>query len=394
MKHDTLHSLITGRTVFESASRLAVSGDRHLCTAGLILLQDALELIFLGLLREIGVDESKNLESKSFDELVGELKKAELSVPRSGTLKALNKQRVICKHYGQLAEPATVHGYLQTAESVLATVVPQVLGKSLQDVFLSDLLQDGEAKELLQSAARNLESESYLDALIDIRKALFLEIESDYAIHRWKDSDQANAGFGLLSVGISGSGLKAPYWTRNREWIEKNVSSPLEYIQIDYEKIRIDAMEWGIHTEELRNIRRLTPQVFREEKNAQWHMQFDLDFPPNLANAENASYCLDRVIDILLKKQQHSLAGRWPKRERPFDPPAIYIDSAVYSKASTDSEVVHIIDPEFRYTIYRVVSGFDPDEKYYYISGYKADSNNFMGGLYKAGYLKVQEDGD
>lgn len=390
MKQDTLHSLITGRTVYESAARLSMSGDRHLCTAGLILLQDALELIFLGLLREIGVDESKNLESKSFDELVGELKKADLTVPRSGTLKALNKQRVICKHYGQLAEPATVHGYLKTAESVLAAVVPQVLGKSLQDVFVSDLLQDGEPKELLQSAARNLESEHYLDALINIRKSLFIEIESDYAIHRWKDNDQETAGLGLL--GIFETGSKAPYWTRNREWIKKNVSSPLDYIQIDYEKFRIDAMEWGVHTEELRNLRRLTPQVFREEKDAQWHIQYDLDFPPNLANSENASYCLDRAIDIVLKKQQHSLAGRWPKREHPFDPPEIYIESAVYSKASTDSEVVHIIDPEFRYTIHRVVSGFDPDEKYYYISGNKADPKNFFGGEYTNGYLKVQDD--
>lgn len=307
MKQDTLHSLITGRTVYDSASRLAVSGDRHLCTAGLILLQDALELIFLGLLREVGVDESKNLGSKSFDELVGELRKAGLSVPKSGTLKALNKQRVICKHYGQLAEPSTVHGYLETAESVLAAIVPQVLGKSLNDVFLSDLVSDGEAKELLQSAARSIESGSYLDALTDVRKALYIEIESDYAIHEWKDKDQFKTRFRL--AGLFTGGIKAPYWTRNPEWIEKNVSSPLDYIQIDYEKFRIDAMEWGIHTEELHSLRRLTPEVFREKKGAPWHVQYDLDFPPNLANAENASYCLDRAINIVLKKQRHSSAG-------------------------------------------------------------------------------------
>ncbi len=41
-------------------------------SAGLILLQDALEIVFLAMLVEQDVDEQKALESKSFDELIGE----------------------------------------------------------------------------------------------------------------------------------------------------------------------------------------------------------------------------------------------------------------------------------------------------------------------------------
>ena len=390
MREDTLHALITARTIYESASRSGASSDRHLCTAALILLQDALELIFLGLLREIGVDEVKDIESQSFDGLVTELKKADVAVPRSGTLKALNKQRRICKHHGQLAEPATVHGYLKTAESVLAVIVPKVLGKSLQDIFLSDLLQSGEAKDLLESAACYLKSGNYHDALTDIRKALFIEIESDYAIHHWKDDSKEMGGVGLL--GLSRGGLKAPYWTRNPGWISKNVSTPVQYIQIDYEKLRIDAMEWGVHTGELRNLLRLTPQVFREEKGMTWHVEYDLAWQKNLTNAENASYCLDRAIDILLKKQEHESTSRWPKFQQPFDPPPVYINAPVYSRASTESDVVHIIDSDFQYTIERVVSGFDSNENYYFVRGHKADSRRFLGGEYISGYLKRQED--
>jgi len=72
------------------------------------VLQDALELILLAVLIEKGVDEKKGLENFSFDQLIGELKKEGVRVPKSGTLKALNKQRVIIKHYGQVSEPQTV----------------------------------------------------------------------------------------------------------------------------------------------------------------------------------------------------------------------------------------------------------------------------------------------
>lgn len=389
MKASTLHALVTARAIYDSARRQAVSGDRHLCTAGLILLQDSLELIFLGLLRELGVDENISLESKSFDELIGQLKKANVNVPKSGTLKALNKQRVICKHYGQLAEPATVLTYIETAEAVLESIVPQVLGKTLQEVYLTDLIDDGESKKCLQSAAKNLAEENHLEALIDIRKALFIEIEQDYSVHGWKDDDSQNGGFGLLE--FARGGHKAPHWTKKKDWIEKNVSSPVDYIQLDYEKFRIDAMEWGVHTEELRNLTRLTPDVFREKKDSEWHVQYDLQFPPNLANRENASYCLDRAIDIVLKKQQHTSARRWPSRDQSFDPPDIYIGSDVYSKASTQSEVVHVIDADFSYTIHRVVSGFDPSESFYYISGSKPKPGEKYE-EYVRGYLLVIAD--
>jgi hypothetical protein len=72
MKSSTLHSLITARTLHDEARRLIAAGDRHMSSAGLILLQDALEIVFLAMLVEQDVDEQKALESKSFDELIGE----------------------------------------------------------------------------------------------------------------------------------------------------------------------------------------------------------------------------------------------------------------------------------------------------------------------------------
>jgi len=382
VKPITIHSLITARILYDEAKGLIDSSDRHMCSAGLLLLQDALEIIFLTLLTERDVDEQKRLESKSFDELIGELRKSGVKVPKSGTLKALNKQRVITKHYAQLAEPVTVRNYADAAEMVIESVVPQVLGKTLHEIFLSDFLEDGESKDFLNNATMLIQGEKYLEALIEIRKAIFVEIENEYAIHRWEDMEQGKTGFGLLAFGKGG--LKAPYWTRNKEWIEKHVKEPIDYVQVDHERLRLDAMEWGLNTAELENLRRLTPDVFRSEKDAEWHIKYNIEFPPNEATNENAKYCLDRAISILLRKQEHARAKRWPQREVPFNPPPVYIGAAVYSKASRENE-------GYEYLVYRKVSGFDSSEQYYYISGSRPNPEKVLGRDRVSGYLLVLE---
>jgi hypothetical protein len=249
------------------------------------------------------------------------------------------------------------------------------------------LIADGEAKDFLSDAAVKLESGNFLEALISVRKALFIEIEIEYCVHRWSDADP-NERLGLLS--ISRGGMKAHYWTRNRNWIEKNVSTPFDYIQIDHEKLRLDAMEWGVNTAELENLRRLTPEVFRSDKDSPWQVQYDLQFPPNEATPENARYCLDRTISILLRKQQHTTTRRWPGRDVGFDPPTIYLGASVFKKARQDSEVVHQINDQYQYRLMALVSGFDPTERYYTINGHRPVEGVEFGADWVHGFLLVQ----
>ena len=93
MLESTVHALVVARTLLEQADPLCSSEDRYIASTGLVVLQDALEAVLYALLLERGVDNEKNLERKSFDELIGELKATGVVVPRSGSLKALNKQR-------------------------------------------------------------------------------------------------------------------------------------------------------------------------------------------------------------------------------------------------------------------------------------------------------------
>jgi hypothetical protein len=366
MKETTVHSLVIAKTLFEKAYELCLSDDRYLASAGLVVLQDALEIVFYALLIERGADENKNLERISFDELIGELRKADVGVPKSGTLKALNKQRVLTKHYAQIAEPATVRNYLHSAQQALEGTVKSVVGRSLADIYLSDLLEKTEARDFLKSAEECIAELRFLDALTETRKAIFVEFEADYSVYGWRDHEGGEPKNPFVAYMFGG--WKAPYWTCNKKWIAENVKEPLDFIQIDYDRWRLDAMEWGINTAELQNIRELTPEVFRADASSGWCIKYHVDFPANEATLASAKYCLDRTIAVILRKQEHQRTRRSRSRGRSFAPPPIYLGDNVYKTASTASEVIHVISGDFEYDRSEIVSGFDPKERFFRIT--------------------------
>jgi hypothetical protein len=396
MKDTTVHSLVIARTLLERAEPLCVAEDRYLASAGLVVLQDALEAVFYALLIEVGVDEAKNLERKSFDDLIGELKSAGVPVPKSGTLKALNKQRVLTKHYAQVAEPTTVRHYFSAARNAIEATTQKVLGRSIQDLFIADLLAKGEAKDYLKAAEEAISQKRYLDALVATRKAIFVEFEEDYNIYAWRDYDAQKQEV-LLGLAIRG-GWRAPVWTRRQDWIQRNVKVPTDYIQIDDQDWRLQAMELGIHTVEIQNLQRLTPAVFRATRKAGWSVTYDASFPAGNATEMNARYCLDRAVWIVLKKQEHAGARREPAKDVPFEPPQIYIDRIVYERPTTQSKQVHVVSKGFTYIIHRIVGGFDPSETFYELSAASEEQSTktLLGGpaYYFKGYLKIlHEDG-
>lgn len=392
MRDSTVHALIVARTLLEQSDPLCSSEDRYIASAGLIVLQDALEAVLYALLLERGVDDEKNLERKSFDELIGELKSASVVVPKSGTLKALNKQRVLVKHYAQLAEPAMVRSYHDAAQEAIASMTTQVIGQSLRDLFIADLLSEGEAKILLKRAEQAIKDARFLDALIETRKALFVEFEEEYSVYGWRNFD-VNSQEGVFTSFLRG-GWRAPVWAKSKEWIENNVKVPTDYVQIDWQNWRLQAMELGIHTVELSNLQCLTPNVFRGDKSAGWSVTYDASFGASNAIESNARYCLDRAVSIILKKHQHAQARREPAKDIPFSPPPIYVGHTLHERPTTSSPAVHYVQEGFTYSISRIVGGFDPMESFYEVSAESDRQLNktLLGGPWEfcRGYLLIR----
>ena len=366
VKPEPLRALLTARVLFDRAQDSCASFDRHAASAGIVLLQDALELVFYSVLVECGVDQQKAIDNLDFPKLIAEVKKTGNSVPKSGTLKALNHTRLTIKHYGQLADPATVRTYLSSASLAIETLLKQVFGKGLQEILLTELIAEGESKECLDAAGKALENGKYYDALVEIRKALYLEIEIDYMIEGWKDHDPATTTpRAWAMVGLSG-GRKAPYYTKNREWIDRNVRSPFDYIQRDHEHLRSDLMEWGVSTQEFWNLFRLTPSVVRLLGQSTWLVQ---DTPTHMtegATKENARYCLDRAVSLIAKKQAHFDLARQLNRVESLYEIELTADQDLYEKASASSSVVAGLKKGERFRFSSLCDGFDGN-KYVYV---------------------------
>lgn len=365
MKSSTLNTLLVAKSIFRETKHLVNSGDKHSCTAGIILLQDFVELVVLAALDELDKDE----ESKSFDELLGELKKLKAPIIKSGTIKALNKQRVISKHYGQLSEPASVINYFNTAIAFADTLLEHVVGSKLQDIFLTDILNDGIAKELIKNSISLAEQGDFLSSLLDLRKAFYVSYEYQYCIYDYRQHDQYQPhSFGLLGFGTP-NGMKAYHWTKNKAWIESNVRKPLDYIQINHEQLKTDCMEWGVSTADTENFRRLTPDIIETEKGS-WHYDYEASFSANELNIENFNYCMDALLDFLLKKQQFDARKKWPKRVNSIVAPPIYIGKPIFNSPFQGAHIINHVKEGYFYTVERVVSGFIPNEKFLYVHLY------------------------
>ncbi len=367
LKEATLQTLITARALIEQAEGHCAQGDRYLATAALIVLQDAVELVFLAVLIEKALDEERAIEKLSFDEMISALGQLGIKVPKSGTLKAMNKLRVTAKHYGQVMEPITVQGHLNAAKEAIDVVLNAVLGKPLKAVLLTELVGNTISRPVLDEAMAALVDGDYARALINTRKAFFLEFERAYCIYRFRAENQPYAE-GILGLGLIMDGWKASYWVRKADWIRDNVKTPYDYVQINSETWRIDAMEWGINTQTLNNIRRLTPEAVQLEIRGDWYVRQPAAYEANSANRENASLCLDLTIEAIRRKHEHIRAARTTSKDKPYETPDAYVGQPLYDRPTLESAVIRVLADGDTYVVQEKLTGFDPRKTFYRIT--------------------------
>ncbi|WP_175649965.1 hypothetical protein [Pseudomonas sp. Marseille-P9899] len=360
MKPSALDTLIVAKSILNEAKNLIEVGDRHLSTAGIIILQDFVELVILALLDELDV---ANLESKSFDELLGELKKKEVPIVKSGTIKALNKQRVICKHYGQLCEPVSVVNYLSVALQFADSALQKVYGKVLHEIFAADVLNEGVLKVLVSSAIISAGEERFLESLQTLRKAFFIAYEGEYCVYGFRN----NLGRGIGWLLLEPRGHKAPEHTRKSEWIANFVKTPCDYVQVDVDRLKNDCLEWGVSAVEVENFRRLTPRMV-ELENDVWHCDYEIEYAANELNQENFSYCVDVLLGFLIAKQRFEAKQKWPKRVKVAEAPPVHIGKPMYVMPLQTSDVVKHVPEGYYCQVLRYVGGFIPGENYLYVS--------------------------
>ncbi|WP_189424005.1 hypothetical protein [Devosia pacifica] len=312
----------------------------------------------MAVLIELGIDEKVSIEKHSFDQLIGELRQAGIKVPSSGTLKAMNRQRVIIKHYGQPSEDLSAFQYFQSCSRSVDSILKDVFGKTLQEINQSEYLREGPARNHVEKALEYLNSSNLWDCICEIRKAIFIEIEVDYDVKKFADPKSKRA-FGLVS-----RGWKAPYFARSSSWISENVRNVFEYVQIDYSEVNSSLLQWSVNTEDFWNLRRLTPHVYQDEDTKAWCIERSAQKINYALNRENVNYCVDTGINILVRKQRHQQVSRYTGNNSKF---RVLINSekvAVRQKADLLSDIIGYVYKNREYDVAEVVPGFDGDKEF------------------------------
>ncbi len=376
MKEEVLHGLLVARTLFDTARVHCFVRDRHVASAGLIVLQDAIELVLYSCLLEIGADEEKAIEQFSFDQLIGELRQRRLPIIKSGTLKAMNKQRVLIKHHAQLAEPAAVRQYYRASALATDHLLQHVIGKRLQHIVVAEGITTSDLALHINDAIANIDNGQYFEGMIATRKALFLAVESKYDIRDWSEHDPNSAMPRLLLAN------KAPFHTRNRTWIQQNVAQLTDYVQLDHDRIGIEMLEIGIDPVEFFNVWRLTPEVYYHSDHG-WAVSEE---PGDEAAAteDNARYCLDVVVSIIRNQQSRKDVIR----TRPFRQQKVRLlrDQPLLTRAAHDAPLEgRTLAQGAVYDVRCLVSGLDGSGRYAAIFHFANEPPTYF-----SGYLPIQ----
>ncbi len=375
MKQEALHGLLTARALFNAARRYCLVRDRHIASAGLVILQDAFELVLYSCLVELGEDENLPLESLTFDQLIGTLRKLGHPIIKSGTLKAMNKQRVLIKHHAQLAEPLAVQNYHQAAAQAADALLQKVAGKPLQQIVIAEAINDPNLKRHIAEAVTAIDERRYFDAMVSCRKALYVKVEIAYDIR------------GRLSGGFL-SGYKAPYYTLDPKWIHEHVTKPTDYIHLDDDRVRLDMIEAGVDPEELFNVWRLTPSVYHHPDHG-WQTRIEPTHHA-AANEDNARYCLDVVATILTNfaaqtdRVRHLPNSAWKV--------TLLRDEPLRVRASADSPLEgRTLPKDAACDALAVVNGLDGTGPYLELYGVDSDPPKLWSGFIPKDACKIEE---
>lgn len=314
-------------------SSLRSSSDLHLFSAA-NLLQDAVEAFLIAVADYVGAATDQNTKFDKLFIVINE-KIAPKELPFKSKLLRLNRVRVDSKHYGIQPARDECERLAVAVREFFDEVSSSILEVTFTTVSAIDLLQDGDTKVILLDAKTALETGKLEDCAINCRKALFLEVERDYDISEFKDSKLQGLLGGLLS--------RAPFYTKSKEYIEKNVRDPTDYVVYDHSDLNQELLTQGVDNTSFWNVWRLTPEVFRTREGT-WVVKHDFDKLEESLLADKIEYIFSTTVDIVLAIHTTRKAIRTSSYGR------FYIDLKqetvpVYEKADTTSTVIATTPP-------------------------------------------------
>lgn len=327
LKETVTRRLTLSRYLFQLATQNVRSDLDVSNSAAINLLQDAIEIALLAMIDHLDIRVGHRTDFSQYLDKINETTGEELPFRRR--LLDINKVRNLSKHDGISPNAKEVPGYLSDARKFLEQACSKVLKTDFWSISLLDLLEKGESLAVLKEAENYIELEEYEAALAAVRKAFFVEFET------WYDTQKDLEGGGGLLFGS-----RAPYYARNKEYIEKNVATPFDYIVLDHSQVDADLTTEGIDHTTFWNIWRLTPNVYRHRPEDDWMVKHEPDKMERQGIKEGATYALEAMVEVLLARQASRRMTKMVSSRTRYTARLKSEETVVYEKADKGSAVV------------------------------------------------------
>jgi hypothetical protein len=255
------------------------------------LLQDAVEAFLVAVADSVSASlEERTFFDKYFVLINEKIKPKEL--PFKNRLLRLNRIRVDSKHHGIQPERDEIQRLAISVREFFEEVSSSILDANFATISAIDLLEEGETKEILLMAKSALERGDHSECSISCRKAIYLELEKEYDIFDFKEGDK-KPGQAL------GPYSRAPFYAQRKEYIEKRVMDPTDYIVYDHSDLDQELLKNGVDNTTFWNIWRLTPEIYRT-KEKQWVVKYDLAKLDTDFLGNNIEYIFNATLDVVL----------------------------------------------------------------------------------------------
>jgi hypothetical protein len=174
-----------------------------------------------------------------------------------------------------------------------------------------------------------------------------------------------------------------------QEEIEKKVFNPIDFIKIKKGNIKDELIEMGIEYITYDNLmEKLTPKVYFYKGKNKWaviDLQYRIEY-----NRENAYYCFNNSVNIILKRQRYKNKAKWWREEGEIKE-ITGLQANVYNKASKKSRIEYVLKNTLKYYLLIMfkVTGLDSDSNFYFLTG--NDSTKEFSDLDVNGYLSEDD---
>jgi hypothetical protein len=336
MQQSELRKLLLARRLYDLARENLHSSNDLSLMIGISLLQDSVESFLLAVAEHVNAAVGARTAFEQYFDLIDEKRSPE-KLPFRARLLTLNRLRVGSKHHAIPPAGAEVEGMLVTVREFFKEITRAEFDVDFATISMIDLLKDTEAKEFLKAAEEAFKKHDYRSCLIACRKAVYVEIERSYDVFPFGLDEPGRDNLAGYFFGLTST---VPFFARNKEYIDKNVTDPTQYIVLDHNKVELELMKAGVDTVAFWNVWRLTPEVYQKRDSKEWIVKHDLGKLEDEGIDERAGYVLDATVSILVTRERHQAAHKSSDSAAAFFLDLIRDQIPVHRKADSNSEVV------------------------------------------------------